>query len=726
MSTIQHNFDINIDMSMLDKYNIKLETVINNKYVFNINGYYIIFTYNQDRNYYIISSDINLPFFDIINIQSIQKKQTLDVLIEKVYTQLTKKTKLKIKEVDEKMIIEEERQRLNSLLKQSKSIININGKNITKTFTEITIQDLIINEYLKLYQKKDKNYSINVTDNIYVWEVKFNNVEMELMFHNNYYPNYPIQINIKKPLFENSLNNRIANSKLFQLEYSDPLTSIDFIINRVIEIIKKYGIVSNETNCSIIPELKIILDNLNHYINNLDDQIDQDYEYIKIINIGNITNSGNSDKINKKPNKKVTNDKFNGTGYTGSNTSKWSIKEYEEILNNKRIQLENIINKIYGYLSINNFDEKVLENTINQSLLIKFLKTELRTSILEMNNKIELYKMYFNIIEYLLNQNFNLECLIEQFKILYDEAKTTIKFDKSNELANRIILINTLIISQIQQPIKQSSNQDIKDINELYINTLSDLKFTQIDLINTGLCKPDYKTLAISSQPTSGCLKRISTELPSLISNLPIDINASIFLIIDENNPRIMRSMITGPPNTPYDSCCYIFDIYLPSNYPIEGPKVNFWNTNGQRINPNLYACGKVCLSILGTYVGPSASQTERWNTQSTLYQVLISIQSQILVDEPYFNEPGYQIQYKTAVGDIASKKYNDTIVGYTMQMMSMLIDNPNKYNCFSEQIKNHFKIKKEKIIEVVNKFTQTYPKYESLKLEIINKLNKL
>jgi hypothetical protein len=46
----------------------------------------------------------------------------------------------------------------------------------------------------------------------------------------------------------------------------------------------------------------------------------------------------------------------------------------------------------------------------------------------------------------------------------------------------------------------------------------------------------------------------------------------------------------------------------------------------------------QVCLSLLGTWSGPG------WDAKtSTLLQVFLSIQSLILVDEPYFNEPGYE-----------------------------------------------------------------------------------
>lgn len=48
------------------------------------------------------------------------------------------------------------------------------------------------------------------------------------------------------------------------------------------------------------------------------------------------------------------------------------------------------------------------------------------------------------------------------------------------------------------------------------------------------------------------------------------------------------------------------------------------------RFNPNLYKSGKVCLSLLGTWGG---SAGEIWDkTASSAYQVLVSIQSLILV----------------------------------------------------------------------------------------------
>ena len=78
------------------------------------------------------------------------------------------------------------------------------------------------------------------------------------------------------------------------------------------------------------------------------------------------------------------------------------------------------------------------------------------------------------------------------------------------------------------------------------------------------------------------------------------------------------------------------------------------------RFNPNLYQDGKVCLSVLGTWHGDSS---EKWNpSTSSLYQVLVSIQTQILVAEPYFNEPGLEGQRGTAEGQLRSEEENEKL----------------------------------------------------------------
>lgn len=137
-------------------------------------------------------------------------------------------------------------------------------------------------------------------------------------------------------------------------------------------------------------------------------------------------------------------------------------------------------------------------------------------------------------------------------------------------------------------------------------------------------------------------MKRLSMELSSLSSSLPFSRESAIFVRYDENRIDVMKvrprggffetlskdeesvfqflqALITGPPDTPYMNGCFEFDIFCPGHYPSNPIMVNFQTTgrNTVRFNPNLYNCGKVCLSLLNTWAG------ERWNPQtSSILQV--------------------------------------------------------------------------------------------------------
>lgn len=148
-----------------------------------------------------------------------------------------------------------------------------------------------------------------------------------------------------------------------------------------------------------------------------------------------------------------------------------------------------------------------------------------------------------------------------------------------------------------------------------------------------------------------------------------------------------------GPVGTPYARGCLFFDVLL-QNYPLSPPKVKFLTTNHGRVrfNPNLYANGKVCLSLLGTWTGPG------WiPNQSTLLQVLISIQGLILVSDPYFNEPGYEISRGSPHGTRESERYNHTIRQHTFHhaiiepLQHVLGKGTSFYPEFQSIVRRHF-----------------------------------
>jgi baculoviral IAP repeat-containing protein 6 len=150
-------------------------------------------------------------------------------------------------------------------------------------------------------------------------------------------------------------------------------------------------------------------------------------------------------------------------------------------------------------------------------------------------------------------------------------------------------------------------------------------------------------------------------ELTSYKTTLPVKYGSSIFVRAVENCLDTLRAVILGPDDTPNANGVFVFDISLPYNYPLVAPMVHFVNHGGQRFNPNLYNCGKVCLSLLGTWSGPG------WiSGKSSRLQVLISLQSLILVPDPYFNEPGYEVVRNTLCGLEYSNTYNKQIWSYT------------------------------------------------------------
>ena len=136
--------------------------------------------------------------------------------------------------------------------------------------------------------------------------------------------------------------------------------------------------------------------------------------------------------------------------------------------------------------------------------------------------------------------------------------------------------------------------------------------------------------------------------------------------------------LISGPADalrpeqgeTPYGLGLFEFHVFVPQDYPNVSPLVNLQTTGDGlvRFNPNLYSDGKVCLSLLGTWHGEGWVPPTADNSGSTILQVLVSIQSIIMVPKPYFNEPGYAEEEGTPAGEQRSREYNDNLRAATLR----------------------------------------------------------
>lgn len=233
-----------------------------------------------------------------------------------------------------------------------------------------------------------------------------------------------------------------------------------------------------------------------------------------------------------------------------------------------------------------------------------------------------------------------------------------------------------------------------------YVAVMRELAF---DDVEGGI--PGFFSLfeELASRPegnTKPKLRKLAKETQELANGqLPVALESSIVVRLDSERPDKMRAMITGPFDTPYAAGCFVFDIYFPGDYPQKPMMVQFDTTGGGRIrfNPNLYADGKVCLSLLGTWHGSAAE--EKWNPkQSTLFQVLVSIQAMILVDEPMYNEPGFEGIRGTPEGNAKSKAYNEEIRLHTMRW-AMLAHLRKPRGGLEAPIKEHFRLQRSRIL---------------------------
>lgn len=188
-------------------------------------------------------------------------------------------------------------------------------------------------------------------------------------------------------------------------------------------------------------------------------------------------------------------------------------------------------------------------------------------------------------------------------------------------------------------------------------------------------------------------IQRIKDELNDLFKN-PLDDN-NIFYELDDDNINILKVMMIGTKDTPYENGFFFFTVRYPDNYPNSPPKVWYYTTHTKmRFNPNLYTNGKICLSIINTW-GSQDNWTSAMNTRS----ILLSIQSMVLNEFPLKNEPGIKISEKN-LNDYNNVLYycvfNIGILENLTNTNTNFLENNSKFQtisfkCFKEKINQYF-----------------------------------
>ena len=591
----------------------------------------------------------------------------------------------------------------------------INDEEMKKyAFNELSIIKMIIKEVLKT--SKQSNTCKNLFDikiipddnNIFKLNVSISNLknprlleefnkykEFNPDFNNTikltidmpklYYPYAPPIITINEPKFDDVFLYSLATLDYFKQEYWNPSNTIENVIHNIIQIIELYGTIDKDSLSSI---------NINNHVIKLWSLLSLEVEHNKInIDFVKLTTMTETNKNTTKM--------ASGTGYSNSSSKDWDVKKYLSEKKNKTADIINHLKEINTkLLSCDNITLKIINRL--PSILDYYLYD---VNILEITNKIEEYAQIVIMLTYL--QSFYNQLEFKDRKL-------------STLVASLIKTVNEYI-----KMVKNNDN-DIKDIFNSILALKVDLETNQVVAQNDvydclkekqfSAC--DFNKFSIIQEETKNGLlnaKRILREFSSLQKSLPFNYETSIFFRYCEDSINKIKFLIIGPKDTPYQDGCYIFDMLLPTSYPLTNPRVNFLTTGKGtvRFNPNLYNNGKVCLSLLGTWQG------ETWNENSTILQVLVSIQSLILIDHPYFNEPGYQSSYGTPSGMETSRKYNEEVQSNNIRWA--IIDNIlNPVPEFADIIKTHFSIKKNEIIKLAEKWETTNNKISS-QIKLLN-----
>ena len=448
------------------------------------------------------------------------------------------------------------------------------------------------------------------------------------------------------------------------------------------------------------------------------------------------------------------NQKSKGVGYSSYNMNDkgWDIDAFlEKQQKHRNFLIESIISFFAKFFNVLNLKRETLikmHDLILESALLPCIENLFaENSAVELEKNSKLVYLYFEIISNF-SKNEVMYVLLKDISKDYKPLQVKSIYNLAKELVNTISIYKSHLDKKIftnSQTIKSSILDDILiyykeiDTNIKKFEKSNDLYETSIKIIDINKLEPekayplllkkltfDYTSLPDYQKKEAVYynysynknqkekdkdndevvgqekILRLISEYSNLQNSLPVEFTNSIFVRVDKDKIDHMVAIIFGSEGTPYSSGAFTFDVSFGKDYPNNPPHVEITSTgNGTvRFNPNLYSTGKVCLSLLGTWRGTSG---ENWNPKiSTIYQVLISIQSIIMSDLVYYNEPGHEGELGTKNGNELNEGYSN-IVRYNNIRVCMIdaIKHPPKG--FENIIKIHFFLKRDKILKEVD-----------------------
>jgi ubiquitin-protein ligase len=601
----------------------------------------------------------------------------------------------------------------------------------------IQISQLIMNEMKKVNRSRDySHYVVSEPSNPYsiILRIKFNKdtpvgkifnqiekdfgydyVEMKLKLEPKTHPFIPPKLEYIKPKIKLPLLLSIMNLDILKLENWSPTITLDYLISNLATqleaVIFDYLIPNAPSNAN----LTVSFDDL-------------EYELIKL---ASITKESSLEKVNinitvpKIHDDVIGTGKYwkSGTGYGTDRSHSWDIKAYIKEQELQKDELAKSLANINKMIDDSNID------IINNSVLMSYIINQIKgLNILELEKNKKLFNQIFSVLANLIGKTqpqniingigIGLKSLNEEIDILFKTSTESLQ----DEGLLQAYCLSDLYLSKYQEQAKEIVVAT--DIKEQYCQIMKSLQFGSYEVPSFHRFLK-YK----GTKPEQKALMRILSEISSFKTSLPLNWESTIWVRVPKDNINLFSFLISGPKDTPYENGLFEFHAYFPPEYPNKEPQVLIHTTgNGQvRFNPNLYDSGKVCLSLLGTWSG---QEGEKWNAKtSTFLQVMVSIQSLILIEYPYFNEPGWEKEMNSTNGKQKSSAYNEERQPHTIKLgMSDMIRNPP--NGFEDVVKNHFRMKKDEIINRTLIWEQNASKYKNQiqtnRKELIDLLEKI
>jgi ubiquitin-protein ligase len=672
--------------------------------LYNKKTYSINIHHNNNRPSYIFAEIDNTNFFekklshslDATNLEIDNYERIEDIFYDLIQTFSTHAKD----NVSTKQIISTKKKDIVEFIAQIESLKKTIKRStiVSSVLSSESIIEMLGDQLIKL--QMNKNYSVEIKDlqNFIIEMTNFNlqsgsntdtselKIFIVVKLPSDFISNPPIVSLKSNYVLKNNILNVIEKLKPFidNTKWSIKYSIFETVEN-IYQMITKYGeldIVAKSELDKFLTELEYLLSIKNENIS--ENKLLLEFDENLANELAGFINNKSTQKTYWKA----------GTGYGHDGSSTWNIDEYAKIVKHKKNKIAEKINELFVKLD-NTTDLEVSD--------IEKLKSIFKYYMLD--DELDV-KIVTNIASVISNHN-------SQFndKIFVSSVIKSIKdFLEDNNIKHPI----TEIVENIDLPLT-----NLDDFQTMF----NEYKFKYFE--------GDFKTFHYKKvlDVSSNQVSRLQKEFQILKKSITLNKEASIFFCIQKNNVNKIKFMISGPKNTPYEYGLLIFDMTMSTAFPSTPPLVNLSNTGGKRFNPNLYNCGKVCLSLLGTWRGDKG---ESWNINtSTFNQLIISIQSQILVDEPFFNEPGHERTIGTQLGINESKKYNDTIKQYTLDHAMCGLLSGDQYPEFKDIIHKYFKYHKNSIIKTLdkwlvemppenkNKFQKSYDEFNTL----VNKL---